>query len=186
MGCISSTNNADDRNPNFELMSSAVKRNVPDEYYINQANEYFNSLDTTKREYMPKYNQNVARFEWPPWLLLTGLGKERTIAIDEAIRLMGPCVCVDRNHKLFASNPFVRSVITFYYGKEDIEKKIHPVRIYEEFTFNSIGEITFVEAWWDNNYKVLIYIFPFDNLKINDIDCTTGFASSSFSRWLAK
>ena len=45
-------------------------------------------------------------------------------------------------------------MITFYYGQDDIENKTDPLRIYEEFTFSAAGEITFVEAWWDNDYKV--------------------------------
>lgn len=98
----------------------------------------------------------MARWEWPPWLILTAFHREKMHIIDGLIRDSGPCLCVDRNLKFFPQNPFVRSVIVFYYGQSDIDNKTNPLQIYEEFTFNDSGEITFIEAWYDQPYKDLL------------------------------
>jgi len=153
MGCSAST---DTTVVKISHKSAVLKKKFGDSYYIDQANLYFDSLDTTRDTPDPKYHEMVARYEWPPWLILTGLQRDRTLFIDKAIRLSGPCVCVNRTHKVFPVNPFVRSVVTFYYGQEDIDEGTDPLRIYEEFTFNDAGEITFIEAWWGTNYKNLL------------------------------
>lgn len=69
------------------------------------------------------------------------------------IRKSGTCLCTNREHRFFHENPFVRSRVTFYYGEtaeDDIKTGANAIHIYEEFTFNSFGQITFIEAWWDN------------------------------------
>ena len=125
-------------------------------YYIEQTDVYFDSLDTNKKKGHPKYSPTIARWEWPPWLILTAFKLENIHIIDTAIRESGPCICVNRNHNFFQQNPFIRTVVTFYYGKNDIEKKKNSIQIYEEFTFNDYGEITFIEAWYDQPYLDLL------------------------------
>jgi hypothetical protein len=100
---------------------------------------YFQQFDGLS---YPDYVFLVARWEWPPWLLLTGFGEAGLYLSDSAIRLY-PCVVEEREHRYFNKNPFVRSLVTFYYN----HNKENPIRIYEEFTFNSKGEMTFIEAW---------------------------------------
>ena len=137
-------------------LSTVLVPKQPESYYIGQANEYFDSLDTSVEKGKPNYSVKVARWEWPPWLILTGFHKQKVHVIDGLIRASGPCICVNRTLKFFPQNPYIRSVITFYYGKSDIENKENPLQIYEEFTFNDSGEITFVEAWYDQPYKDLL------------------------------
>lgn len=143
-------------NTSPQLLSTVLTPKFEEAYYIDQANQYFDTLDTSVEKGNPKYSDKVARWEWPPWLILTGFGQLQIQVIDGAIRESGKCICVDRQHKFFPQNPFVRSVVTFYYGEEDIANKTNPLRIFEEFTFNDAGEITFVEAWWDRDYKDLL------------------------------
>ena len=51
---------------------------------------------------------------------------------------------INRECRGFDVQPFGRCHVTFHYLKGD-----HFVDIYEEFTFNDAGEITFIEAWTD-------------------------------------
>lgn len=130
-----------------QLLSTVLVPKFEKDYYIDQANQYFDSLDTSVEKGKPNYSSKLARWEWQPWLILTGFGKEKTLLIDGAIRASGKCICVNREHRFFDQNPFIRSVITFYYGEDDIVNKTNALRILEEFTFNDSGEITFIEAW---------------------------------------
>ena len=42
-------------------------------YYADQSNKYFDTLDTyADRSSKPKYSSHVIRWEWYPWLYLTG------------------------------------------------------------------------------------------------------------------
>lgn len=53
---------------------------LPPEHYIEQAGLYFDTLDTdAPPENIPDYNEFVARWEWEPWLLLTGYGERDMI-----------------------------------------------------------------------------------------------------------
>lgn len=124
--------------------------NKDKEYYISQTNMYFDTLDTSSdvKEY-PTYSIKVIRWEWPPWLVLTGFGNVKYI--DEALRFTfaSECKCINRRIEFFKTNPYTRCTVTFYYDGNNI-----PIDIYEEFTFNSDGEITFIEAWWNKiNYQ---------------------------------
>jgi len=139
-----------------QLLSIVLKPTFEKEYYKDQVNQYFDSLDTSVEKGKPKYSPKIARWEWPPWLILTGYGDEKMRIIDGAIRKSGQCICVNRQHRFFPQNPFIRSVVTFYYGEEDVANRTNPLRIFEEFTFNDIGEITFIEAWWDRDYRGLL------------------------------
>jgi hypothetical protein len=56
-----------------------------------------------------------------------------------------PSIVTDRDCRAFDTQPFGRCYVTFYYDSH--EGLGCP--IYEEFTFNDQGEITFIEAWSD-------------------------------------
>ena len=113
------------------------------EYYVQQGNKYFDTLDTSADpESVPDYSPLVARWEWPPWLLLTGFGEETLISTDEFLKEFDPSTVPDRECKFFPVQPFCRCYVTFVYEGG-------PCPIYEEFTFNDQGEMTFIEAWSD-------------------------------------
>ena len=113
-------------------------------YYADQSDKYFNTLDTYRRkEGKPKYSKNVIRYEWYPWLILTGY-KSWMMKLDFFLTLY-PTKVINRVCKGFNVQPFGRCHVTFMYKGHD-----DPVDIYEEFTFNDQGEITFIEAWTDS------------------------------------
>ncbi|MEL6350046.1 MAG: hypothetical protein AAFV53_43505 [Myxococcota bacterium] len=115
------------------------------EYYIAESDGYFDTMDYTAdltRE-MP-YAEQVARWEWPPWLLLTAFGRENIEFTDTLLRWY-PSVVRERDCRAFDTQPFGRCRVVFYYDAHDGL----PCPIYEEFTFNDDGEITFIEAWSD-------------------------------------
>ena len=56
-----------------------------------------------------------------------------------------PTKVINRVCKGFNVQPFGRCHVTFMYKGHDGR-----VDIYEEFTFNDQGEITFIEAWTDS------------------------------------
>lgn len=93
MGCNSSVSIID-------TTSIIIAKTRSDEYYIEQAIAYFDSLDTTKDNAKPKYHKHVARFEWPPWLLLTGLGREKMSSIDKAIRFVFALIGIIKSFQL--------------------------------------------------------------------------------------
>ena len=53
-----------------------------------------------------------------------------------------PRICCTRDCRAFTVNPFARCRVSFDYSGK-------PCPIYEEFTFNDQGEMTFIEAWSD-------------------------------------
>ena len=106
---------------------------------------YFDTMDSDKdRDVIPAYSELVARWEWPPWLKLTGYKREQIIQLDKLLRLY-PSVIPERDCRYFDTQPFGRCRVVFYY--ESHEGQSCP--IYEEFTFSEEGEITFIEAWSD-------------------------------------
>lgn len=116
-----------------------------DEYYVEQGLLYFDTLESdAKSGVAPEYAEGVARWEWPPWLLLTGYGREQMEAADAIIRLVPTEVPV-RECQAFATQPFARCRVEFRYP--DTSKLACP--IYEEFTFDDAGRMTFIEAWAD-------------------------------------
>ena len=126
-------------------MADCVEPNRSPEYYIEQSSMYFDTMDKTKdRDILPAYSEQVIRWEWPPWLLLTGYTREQIIMLDKLLRLY-PSVIPERDCRYFDTQPFGRCRVVFYYDSH--EGKGCP--IYEEFTFSEQGEITFVEAWSD-------------------------------------
>lgn len=130
---------ADDR----DALSTALAPTYPDAYYVDQAYRYFDALDeNAPRESRPTYSTLVVRWEWPPWLFLTGYGAAQMEALDEAVRAGTPATISARDCRAFAVQPFARCRVTFEYADG-------PCPIYEEFTFNDQGEQTFIEAWSD-------------------------------------
>lgn len=114
-------------------------------YYEDQSLRYFDTLESDFVEGEgPVYAEGVARWEWPPWLKLTGYGREDMEAIDAIIRIIETYV-PERECTFFEEQPFGRCHVSFSYASEP--DKGCP--IYEEFTFNDAGEITFIEAWAD-------------------------------------
>lgn len=112
-------------------------------YYASQSNKYFDTLDTyAPRDSKPKYSSHVIRWEWYPWLFLTG-HRRWSLKLDRLL-ILYPTKVINRDCRGFDVQPFGRCHVTFHYLKGD-----HFVDIYEEFTFNDEGEITFIEAWTD-------------------------------------
>ena len=117
------------------------------DYYIEQANKYFNTMDSAEdRDDGPDYAEWVVRWEWPPWLLLTAFGAEHIEQTDFLLRSY-PSTIPDRDCRFFKEQPFARCKVVFYYEDEAHEGRGCP--IYEEFAFNAAGEMTVVEAWSD-------------------------------------
>lgn len=128
-----------------DRLSFCVEPQHSEDYYVEQSMLYFNTMDTAEnRDLGPNYSEWVARWEWPPWLKLTAFGREHLVAGDLLLRRF-PSTIPERDCRAFDTNPFGRCKVTFYY--EAHGGKGCP--IYEEFTFNEAGEMTFVEAWSD-------------------------------------
>ena len=89
----------------------------------------------------PSYSKQVIRWEWHPWLLLTGYKRANLINTDILLKLYSTKYDTI-NCRSFAKEPFCRCHVIFNYSGKRIP-------IYEEFTFNNQGEITFIEAWSD-------------------------------------
>lgn len=112
-------------------------------YYAEEASKYFDTLDVdADPESIPNYSPLVARWEWPPWLLLTGYGRETMIETSALLRDVDPSTVPERDCRGFTEQPFARCYVVFEYEEG-------PCPIYEEFTFNDQGEMTFIEAWSD-------------------------------------
>jgi len=140
----------DDPGPNacrFEgtedATASCLVPTLPPEYYVAEAEAYFDTLDVDAPEdSIPDYHPQVARWEWPPWLLLTGYSAEDMIATSRTLRRFDPSTVPFRDCRFFETQPFARCYVVFEYEEG-------PCPIYEEFTFNDAGEMTFIEAWSD-------------------------------------
>ncbi|MCB9738522.1 MAG: hypothetical protein H6747_04575 [Deltaproteobacteria bacterium] len=112
-------------------------------YYVEQANRYFDTLDIdADPESVPNYAPQVARWEWPPWLLLTGFSKATMIQTSKLLKQGDPSTVPVRDCRFFPVQPFARCRVSFSYAGG-------PCPIYEEFVFNDAGEMTFIEAWSD-------------------------------------
>jgi hypothetical protein len=112
------------------------------EYYIEQSEKYFYTMDSSVSPFViPEYSDLVVRWEWPPWLLLTGFERTNMIWTDILLKL-NPTRYAVMDCRAFPVQPFGRCHVVFDYSGE-----LCP--IYEEFTFNDQGEITFIEAWTD-------------------------------------
>lgn len=121
--------------------ATCLKPTQTAEYYVAQANKYFDTLDTdADPDSIPNYSAFVVRWEWPPWLLLTGYGKQDMIDSGKALKVLDPSTVPERDCRAFDTQPFARCIVSFTYEGG-------PCPIYEEFTFNDEGEMTFIEAW---------------------------------------
>ncbi len=125
-------------------LSTCLSPTQTDAAYIDQGERYFDTLDASADPASgPTYSELVARWEWPPWLLLTGYGRDLTIAVDAVVLAVYPTTTVpERDCRAFGVQPFARCRVTMDFDGQ-------PCPIYEEFTFNDQGEVTFVEAWSD-------------------------------------
>ena len=126
-------------------LSTCVQPNQSAETYAALSSMYFDTMDASvELDQWPPYTETVARWEWPPWLLLTAYGLEN-IKLTDSLLALYPSTVPERDCRAFDTQPFGRCKVTFYY--EAHEGKGCP--IYEEFSFNDLGEITFIEAWSD-------------------------------------
>jgi len=116
----------------------------PDEY-VRWSEGYFDTMDRRVKDApWPPYSELVARWEWPPWLKLTAFTRLDIEATDTLLKLY-PSTVPQRECRAFDVQPFGRCHVVFRYDAH--EGRGCP--IYEEFTFNDAGEITFIEAWSD-------------------------------------
>jgi len=112
------------------------------EYYIEQGVKYFRTMESSVPiRVKPEYSDLVIRWEWHPWLLLTGYRRRNLINTDILLKLY-PTKYDTIDCQYFEVQPFCRCHVIFNYSG-----KLIP--IYEEFTFNNQGEMTFIEAWSD-------------------------------------
>ena len=112
------------------------------EYYIEQGVKYFQTMQSDiPINVVPNYSDKVVRYEWPPWLIVTGYERNGLILGDILLKL-NPTSYDLIDCRYFEEQPFCRCHVVFNYGGE-----LCP--IYEEFTFNDQGEMTFIEAWSD-------------------------------------
>jgi len=115
------------------------------EHYASMSSMYFDTMDySVELEAWPPYSERVARWEWPPWLKLTAYTKENIEATDTLLTLY-PSIVPERTCQAFDTQPFGRCYVVFYYDAH----KGQGCPIYEEFSFNDAGEITWIEAWSD-------------------------------------
>jgi hypothetical protein len=126
-----------------DALATALTPQQPPEYYVEQANEYFDTLDTSADpSSVPNYSTLVARWELPPWLWLTGYGRSNMISTTEVALVLEPSTVPTGDCRAFAVQPFARCYVSFEYDAGSCP-------IYEEFVFNDQGEMTFIEAWSD-------------------------------------
>lgn len=126
-----------------DALATALTPKFAPEYYVDQANKYFDTLDTSADpENVPTYSELVARWELPPWLWLTGYTRENMVITTDLAVALDPSTVPERDCRAFSVQPFARCYVTFEYEEG-------PCPIYEEFVFNDQGEITFIEAWSD-------------------------------------
>lgn len=127
-------------------LSTCLEPGFEADYYVSMSSMYFDTMDVSVDlgGAWPPYAERVARWEWPPWLRLTAFGRDDLIAADTLLKLFPSEVPV-RDCRAFDVQPFGRCHVVFQYeahGWRDCP-------IYEEFTFNDAGEITWIEAWSD-------------------------------------
>lgn len=116
-------------------------------YYVDQAQRYFDALDVSApADSTPTYAELAVRWEWPPWLKLTGYTRQQLETTDKLVKKFAPALVTHRDCRAFAVQPFARCRVSFDYQDQGDGK---PCFIYEEFTFNDAGEQTFIEAWSD-------------------------------------
>jgi hypothetical protein len=134
-------------------LSTLLSPVLSPEYYIDQGVKYFLTMESTVPiSVQPEYSDLVIRWEWPPWLALTGYRRRNLINTDILLKLY-PTRYDTIDCQFFEVQPFCRCHVVFNYSGTRIP-------IYEEFTFNDQGQITFIEAWSD--YPSLLPMHPTD------------------------
>ena len=134
-------------------LATCLSPQFPPEYYIEQGVKYFQTMQSDiPIDVIPNYSDLVIRWEWPPWLLLTGFTRGNMIWTDILLKL-NPTTYDLIDCRFFEEQPFCRCHVIFNYSGEQCP-------IYEEFIFNDQGEITFIEAWSD--FPSLIPMDPDD------------------------
>lgn len=124
-----------------KALSRCLKPARPPAYYVEQSMRYFDTLDVSVSPAVgPLYSELAARWEWPPWLKLTGYGGKMMEETASLVTTRDPSTIPTRDCRAFDVQPFGRCYVTFVYDGG-------PCAIYEEFSFNDQGEMTFLEAW---------------------------------------
>lgn len=126
-------------------LASSVSPDRGEDWYVEQSLAYFDTMDAKVPEFeFPDYGETVARWEWPPWLKLTAYTRDGIEASDTLLRLF-PSTVPERECRFFDMNPFGRCRVVFYYDAYPGQ----PCPIYEEFTFDQAGHMTWIETWSD-------------------------------------
>jgi hypothetical protein len=124
--------------------STCLSPTRSDDHYVTESLRYFDTLDVSAKDVVsPAYSELVARWEWPPWLKLTAYGAQMLIDTEKLVTARDPSTVPTRDCRAFDVQPFGRCHVVFEYEGG-------PCAIYEEFTFNDQGEMTFIEAWTDS------------------------------------
>lgn len=130
------------------------------------------------------YGPKAARFEWPPWLLLTGYPKKGIEIADTIDRKAAPYSVPTELRDCWVNetaNPFARCRVVLWPSHQKFNASTMPPQvctIYEEFTFNAAGEVTFVEAWSDNIPKP-----PRLSTRIPGLGTSSGEIDTDLSNW---
>lgn len=142
LGCSSAPDGCE--NPGTEgATARCLEPTLDPQHYVDEALAYFDTLDVdAPRDSVPDYHPQVARWEWPPWLYLTGYEADSMNASAALLRLGDPSTVPVRDCRFFDVQPFARCFITFEYEGGSCP-------IYEEFVFDAQGRTTFIEAWSD-------------------------------------
>jgi len=119
--------------------AACLTATFPPDHYVAEANRYFDTLDVDQPDdSIPDYHAQVARWEWPPWLKLTGYGRDDMIETSLTLRSLDPSTVPVRDCRFFETQPFARCYVVFEYEEGSCP-------IYEEFTLNDAGEMTFID-----------------------------------------
>ena len=86
----------------------------------------------------------MIRWEWHPWLLLSGYKKRDMSLIDGIDRDATPCLVTDRVYRYNSELQMVQAKVMIYYGDVNIKARTNGFPIYEEFKFNSTGQLVFI------------------------------------------
>ncbi len=128
-------------------LSTCLTPKFDSAYYIEQGVKYFQTMQSNiPNSVVPDYADLVIRWEWPPWLLLTGYTKYFLISSDILLKL-NPTRYYKLDCRYFDEQPLCRCHVIFDYSGDSCP-------IYEEFTFNNQGQMTFIEAWSDYPSKL--------------------------------
>jgi hypothetical protein len=123
--------------------ASCLEPTQSPEFYVEEALKYFDTLDVeADRSRVPDYHPDVVRWEWPPWLLLTGFTAQSMDDSAAVLRVADPSTVPERECRAFDIQPFARCYVVFEYEGGSCP-------IYEEFVFDDEGRTTFIEAWSD-------------------------------------